>query len=96
MKILSRFLLSALMPALLLASSQAHSDPAVIKAWTKATGTTRRIGLYLQHPKLGGDMLELGGSDPLTVAWTREHHLPEDEWTIPLDLARALHDADDD
>ena len=71
-------------------------DPEVIKAWTKATGITRRIGLYLQHPKLGGDMLELGGSDPLTVAWTREHHLPEEQWTIPLDLARALHDADDD
>lgn len=32
MKILSRLLLSALLPALLFASSQAHSDPAVIKA----------------------------------------------------------------
>ena len=24
----------------------------------------------------------LAGSDPLTVAWAREHHLPEDEWTV--------------
>lgn len=71
-------------------------DPDVIKAWTKATGVTRRIGLYLQHPKLGGDMLELGGSDPLTVAWTREHHRPPDEWTIAPEIARALHEADDD
>ena len=71
-------------------------DPEVIKAWTKTTGITRRVGLYLQHPRLGGDMLELGGSDPLTVAWTRQHHLPPDEWTVPPDLARALHEADDD
>ena len=35
-------------------------------------------------------MLELGGSDPLTVAWAREHHLPEDQWTIPLDLAPTV------
>lgn len=71
-------------------------DPDVIRAWTKATGFTRRVGLYLQHPKLGGDLLGVAGSDPLTEAWTREHHLPESEWTVPLELARALKDADDD
>lgn len=71
-------------------------DPDVIRAWTKTTGITRRVGLYLQHPRLGGDMLELAGSDPLTVAWTREHHLPPEEWTVDPALARALKDADDD
>jgi hypothetical protein len=71
-------------------------DPQVIKDWTKTVGMTRRVGLYLQHPRLGGEMLELAGSDPLTVAWAREHHLPAEEWTIPADLAHALHDADDD
>jgi len=71
-------------------------DPDVIRAWTKATGFTRRVGLYLQHPKLGGDLLGIAGSDPLTEAWAREHHLPESEWTVPLPLARALKDADDD
>ena len=30
----------------------------------------------------GGDLLELAGSDPLTAAWAREHHRPEDEWTV--------------
>jgi hypothetical protein len=54
------------------------------------------VGLYLQHPRLGGDMLALAGSDPLTVAWTREHHLPESEWTVPLELGQVLKDADDD
>jgi hypothetical protein len=30
------------------------------------------------------------------VAWTRQHHLPPDEWTVPRELALALKDADDD
>lgn len=71
-------------------------DPETIRDWTRTRGFTRRVGLYLQHPRLGGDMLELGGSDPLTVAWTREHHLPADEWTVAEPVALALKDADDD
>lgn len=65
-------------------------------AWTETRGFTRRVGLYLEHPRLGGDLLALAGSDPLTEAWTREHHLPEEEWTIPTALAQALKAADDD
>jgi hypothetical protein len=71
-------------------------DPDVIRAWTKATGFTRRVGLYLQHDKLGGDLLGMAGSDPLTEAWARQHHLPEDDWTVPTGIGRALKDADDD
>jgi len=71
-------------------------DPAVIKAWTKTTGMTRRVGLYLQHPRLGGDMLALAGAHTLTESWAREHHLPEAEWTVEPAIARALKDADDD
>jgi len=65
-------------------------------AWTEGKGFTRRVGLYLRHPELGGDMLALAGSDPLTVAWAREHHLPEEEWTLPSAIAAALKAADDD
>ena len=36
------------------------------------------------------------GSDPLTVAWAREHHLPPEAWTIDPEIAEALHEADDD
>jgi len=64
--------------------------------WTKASGFTRRVGLYLRHAELGGDLLDMAGSDPLTSAWARQHHLPEDEWTVPPAIARALKDADDD
>lgn len=65
-------------------------------AWTEGKGFTRRVGLYLRHPDLGADMLALAGSDPLTVTWAREHHLPEEEWTLPASIARALKTADDD
>ena len=54
-------------------------------------------GRYLRHPELGADLLELAGSDPLTVAWAREHHLPAER----VDRRRptsadALKAADDD
>ena len=65
-------------------------------AWTEGKGFTRRVGLYLRHPDLGADMLALAGSNPLTVAWAREHHLPEEDWTLPPGVARALKAADDD
>ena len=71
-------------------------DPDTIKAWTRTRGFTRRVGLYLQHPKLGGDLLAMAGSDPLTVAWARQHHLPDDEWTVPAEIGAALKFADDD
>ena len=64
--------------------------------WRTKTGITRKVGLYLLHPDIGGDQLALADADPLTVAWAREHHLPEDQWTVPRHLARALKDADDD
>ncbi len=65
-------------------------------AWTETRGFTRRVGLYLEHPRLGGDMLALAGSDPLTIAWAREHHLPAEDWTVPDEIARVLKAADDD
>lgn len=66
------------------------------QAWTQGKGFTRKVGLYLRHPDLGGDMLALAGSDPLTVTWAREHHSPEEEWTLPPAIAHALKAADDD
>lgn len=60
------------------------------------TGLVGRIGLYLRHPQLGGDLLARAGSDPLTVAWAREHHLPTDRWTLPRPVAEALKAADND
>jgi len=74
----------------------AGHDANVIRAWTRTTGFTRKVGLYLQHARLGGDLLAMAGSDPLTEAWAREHHLPSSEWSVPLPIGEALKAADDD
>lgn len=66
------------------------------KIWMRSRGFTRRVGMYLLHPDLGGDLLGMAGSDPLTEAWTREHHRPPDQWTINPEVARVLKDCDDD
>jgi hypothetical protein len=64
--------------------------------WRRQRGFARRVGLYLHHDRLGGDLLELAGSDALTVAWTREHHRPEAEWTVDPAIGATLKAADDD
>lgn len=76
--------------------SGAVAGPDAAVDWAKGRGFTRRVGLYLLHPKLGGDHLGMVRSDPLTEAWTREHHLPEEEWTIDVRIGRALRAADND
>ncbi len=77
-----------------LSAAAVGRDSAVM--WRKGSGITRRVGLYIHHPQLGGDMLELAGSHPVAVAWAREHHLAPDEWTVDRRLADVLHDVDDD
>ena len=67
-----------------------------IDAWRRGRGFTRRVGLYLQHARIGSEMLALAGSHPVTVAWAREHHLPREEWSIPGDIGATLKSADDD
>jgi hypothetical protein len=64
--------------------------------WRRQRGFARRVGLYLHHDRIGGDLLELAGSDPLTVAWAREHHQDPQTWTVPREVADALKAADDD
>jgi hypothetical protein len=72
------------------------AGPEMAPTWRKQRGYARKVGLYLEHDRIGGDLLELAGSDPLTVAWTREHHWPESEWTLAPGIAGALKAADDD
>jgi len=55
-----------------------------------------RIGDYLRHPELGARLLAEAGSDPITVAWASEHHLPVDRWTVPQEAGALLKAADDD
>ena len=64
--------------------------------WAAREGYVGRVGRYLLHPEIGADLLAKAGSDPLTVAWAREHHLPADQWTVPRPIAEVLKACDDD
>jgi hypothetical protein len=66
------------------------------RGWRRGRGFIRRVGLYGLHDELGGDLLAMAGSHPLTVAWAREHHRPPDDWTLDTHVAEALKAADDD
>ena len=55
-----------------------------------------RFARYRRHDELGAAMLTAAGSDALTVAWAREHHLAPACWTLPPMVADALKAADDD
>lgn len=63
--------------------------------WMATRGFTRRVGQYVLYPELGVDLLRLADSDDLVVAWSREHHLAEADWTVPVELGRVLKAADD-
>ena len=55
----------------------------------------RAVGRYIRYPELGAAALAAGGSDPRVVAWAREHHRPEAEWSVPVHWGRLLRAADD-
>ena len=63
--------------------------------WQDTAGFTRKVGLYLRYPALGAEMLEVAGSHPWVVAWAAEHHEPEEEWSVPVEIGRVLAAADD-
>lgn len=56
----------------------------------------QRVRQYLTHDRIGADLLRRAGSDPFTVAWAGEHHLPAERWTLDRRLADALEAADGD
>ncbi|HET9076049.1 MAG TPA: hypothetical protein VFN68_03890 [Acidimicrobiales bacterium] len=56
----------------------------------------RRVRQYLTHDRIGAELLRAAGSDPMTVAWAGEHHLPAGRWSVDRRLANALKAADGD
>lgn len=77
-------------------ASAALAGRETAELWVKSVGITRRVGLYLLHPAIGGDHLAMAGSDSFTETWAREHHLPAELCSLDQRLASALRDADDD
>lgn len=56
----------------------------------------KRVSLYLAHDRVGAELLEKAGSQTLTVAWAREHHMPPGRWTVDARVGAALKAADGD
>jgi hypothetical protein len=69
---------------------------ALVAGHDRLSRGTGRVGRYLRHDAIGADMLRAAGSDELTAAWAREHHLPPERWSVPAAAGAALKDADDD
>ncbi len=65
------------------------------RQWVETRGFTRRVGQYVLYPELGVVLLKLADSDDLVIAWSREHHRPEADWSVPVELGRVLQAADD-
>ena len=72
------------------------SGPHRAAQWAQARGAIGRVGRYLDHSRIGAELLQRAGSDPLTVGWAADHHLPAERWTIEPRIAAALKAADDD
>ncbi|MGK2958756.1 MAG: hypothetical protein ACSLFB_10235 [Acidimicrobiales bacterium] len=62
----------------------------------RGSGPMYRLGIYHAHPERGAALLTFSGSDPLTIAWARQHHLPPDRWTVDPLIGHVLKNADDD
>lgn len=60
------------------------------------SGWRQRAGRYAAHDEIGAGLLEAAGSDRLVVAWAREHHLPNSQWSVEQPVGSVLKQADDD
>ena len=68
------------------------------RQWSARHGFRRRIGLYVEHPRLGADMIRVAGGTEEAAIWAGAHHSP-DTWSslpIPRAVVDALVAADDD
>lgn len=68
-----------------------------VAAWDGPGRTWRaRAGRYVTHDSRGAALLAAAGSDPFTVAWASEHHLPASRRSVDPAVAVVLKAADGD
>lgn len=71
--------------------------PGVVGAWAQRRGLRRRLAAYLDHARIGADMIRLAGGREEVAVWAGAHHSPE-RWgslgAVPPDVARVLAAAD--
>lgn len=67
-----------------------------VARWKNRPNYLSRIGLYIDHGKVGSELLGAIGSSPLTISWTNQHHDPPQQWHIKDEWALALKHCDGD
>jgi hypothetical protein len=68
-----------------------------VAAWAAPGRAWRaRAGRYVTHDRRGAELLADAGSDPFTVAWASEHHLPAHRRSVDPAVAEVLEAADGD
>jgi len=59
-------------------------------AWSERRGFTRRVGLYLRHPELGGVRIRVAGGAPEVARWAEVHHEKASERPVDLGIPDAV------
>jgi hypothetical protein len=81
-----------------LATLFGRATDGAVADWEEQRGMRRRIALYLRHPELGADMIELAGGRPEVAHWAAAHHDQArlDPRLLPAPVVKALVAADND
>jgi putative nucleotidyltransferase with HDIG domain len=85
-------------PARVLATLVDRATGGAVADWEEQRGLRRRIALYLRHPELGADMLQLAGGRDEVAHWAGAHHdrARLDPTLLPAPVVSALVAADND
>ena len=85
-------------PARVLATLVEKATGGAVSDWEERRGLRRRIALYLRHPELGADMIEMAGGRAEVAHWAGAHHdrARLDPTLLPASVVLALVEADND
>ena len=84
--------------ARVLATLVGRATDGAVGDWEERRGLRRRIALYLRHPEVGADMLQLAGGRAEVAHWAGAHHdrARLDPSLLPAPVVMALVEADTD
>ncbi len=85
-------------PGRVLATLFGRATDGAMADWEEQRGLRRRMALYLRHPDLGADMIQLAGGRAEVVHWAGAHHDRGrlDPTLMPAPVVKALVDSDAD
>lgn len=81
-----------------LATLVGRATDGAVADWEEHRGLRRRLALYLRHPELGADMIQLAGGRAEVAHWAGAHHdrARLDAGLYPATVVAALVAADND